>query len=31
MPRLGGAFGGKIEYPSGIASAVAVAANSLNR
>jgi len=31
VPRLGGAFGGKIEYPSGIASAVAVAANALNR
>ncbi|XP_065067041.1 uncharacterized protein LOC135692714 isoform X3 [Rhopilema esculentum] len=31
VPRLGGGFGGKIEYPSKIASAVAVAAHTLDR
>eukprot|EP00112_Aurelia_sp_Birch-Aquarium-sp1_P026163 Seg91.7 transcript_id=Seg91.7/GoldUCD/mRNA.D3Y31 product="Xanthine dehydrogenase" protein_id=Seg91.7/GoldUCD/D3Y31 len=31
VPRIGGGFGGKIEYPNKIASAVAVAASALNR
>eukprot|EP00795_Rhopilema_esculentum_P002081 gene2081-17651_t len=31
VPRIGGGFGGKFEYPAKIASAVAVAAHSLNR
>ena len=31
VPRIGGGFGGKIEYPNKVASAVAVAANALSR